>query len=513
MWSYAGTLVDPTNGRIVAEVEGIELTRNLAEVTNNGANADGKDHSLVDARGWRRMGSLKARDMLLEARTDPNEQTQWDYATTVLSRRMFAYRAPPAEQRIATANGKDSNQVGGDTRGADANNRDAATNKLRMPTTLLRSIRFRPNSPVKKLDLTDTVAVYDTATTYISRDHGRSLVVLTEFGDGRWVMGSTEAAYNGAREENQGKEGGNIFEYGVYARMGWGGRGGGTRTRKKNLPSLVPIRGLGTSSQGNATAASGTGSVIISPPRSRLIQFGKDNSVERARYGARETYSFENLGASGAQDQATGGSTFWGRIAHRARTSLPFGPSSPSTSSSPPTVRYTRYGESPPWYRPSQPATLELRGKRIDSFDDAPPLIASLADRYVPGLLAVDCPIPTESQSNQLGKLGKKQKKEKGGDVEALRKMQEEADAAAVRAVEWFRDPSSNGGEIVTLLEDTNLWDHDQLDDPFGDATKWQRAKRRVERLSRRAVKKGTEVAGRVWDATSVKSTSSVVDR
>ena len=104
-------------------------------------------------------------------------------------------------------------------------------------------------------------------------------------------------------------------------------------------------------------------------------------------------------------------------------------------------------------------------------------------------------------------------RKNKGGNVEALRKLQEEADTAAVRAVEWFRDPSSNGGEIVTLLEDTNLWDHDQLDDPFGDATKWQRAKRRVERLSRRAVKKGTEVAGRVWDATSVKSTSSVVDR
>ena len=89
VWSYEGSLVDPTNGRIVAEVEGVELCRHLSEVHNSNNNSNNKpqDGRMIQirsrARGLKRMGNLKARDMLLAARNDP--QQDWDYATTVLS--------------------------------------------------------------------------------------------------------------------------------------------------------------------------------------------------------------------------------------------------------------------------------------------------------------------------------------------------------------------------------------------------------------------------------------------
>lgn len=504
VWSYEGSLVDPTNGRIVAEVEGVELCRHLSEVHNmdtkvlarddgGGADSEGKAAQLRSmARGLKRMGNLKAKDMLLEARRNPDQH--WDYATTVLSRRMFVYRAPPAEQ-IAAKIG-DQNVAGSAT---------TPSNTFRLPPSLLRSIRFRPNSPEKRLELTDSVAVYDTATTYISRNQGRSMSILTEFADGHWVMGSTDSAANGGSEDNQAN-GSNLFEYGVYARMGSGG--GGVAKSKKNMPSLVPIRvgaAQGSVKGSDKETSATTGSVVISPPRSKLIQFGKDNSVERARYGARETYSFEHLPSSGeAGNISSGVGNVFGRIANRARESLPFF-SAQTTASLQPIVRYTRYGESPPWYRPSQPATLELRGKRIESFDDAPPLISSLASRYVPGLLAVDCPIPSGPSPGYLNKFGKKKRDDA---IQNFQRLQSEADASATRTVEWFRNPPSNGGELITLLDENNDWD-DQQDDPFGNTSKLQVFTRRMKRSANKAVKNGTNVASRIWDATAVKSTSS----
>ena len=437
-------------------------------------------HSM--ARGLKRLGNLKARDMLLAARDDP--QQDWDYATTVLSRRMFVYRAPPAEQ------------VTGNPGQPPA----STSSSFRLPPSLLRSIRFRPNSPEKKLDLTDSVAVYDTATTYISRNRGRSMSILTEFADGHWIMGATDAANDGSEIDE--RNGNNAFDYCIYARMGGGG--GGIMKTAKNMPSLVPIRVGKSSGKGNNKGASSTGSVVISPPRSKLIQFGKDNSVERARYGARETYSFEHLTPIGNDDAISGRSNFVGRIATRARESLPF--LSPQSTSPPPIVRYTRYGESPPWYRPSQPATLELRGKRIESFDDAPPLASSLAARYVPGLLAVDLPIPAGPDDTTMHRSRRKGKRE--GEMQTLQKLKDEADASAIRAVDWFRNPSSNGGEILTILDENNDRD-DQQDDPFAKASRFQIMRRKMERMGRKATKNGAAIAGRVWDATAVSSTSS----
>eukprot|EP00563_Minutocellus_polymorphus_P008856 CAMPEP_0181020468 /NCGR_PEP_ID=MMETSP1070-20121207/462_1 /TAXON_ID=265543 /ORGANISM="Minutocellus polymorphus, Strain NH13" /LENGTH=467 /DNA_ID=CAMNT_0023097275 /DNA_START=436 /DNA_END=1839 /DNA_ORIENTATION=+ len=453
------------------------------------ADRDGKMIQLRSmARGLKRMGNLKARDMLLAARNDP--QQDWDYATTVLSRRMFVYRAPPAEQLTS------KHKVGEKKSGQPV----SSASSFRLPPSLLRSIRFRPNSPEKRLDLTDSVAVYDTATTYISRNQGRSMSILTEFADGHWVMGSTDAAANDGSESDE-RNAVNAFDFGVYARMGGGG-GGVTKTAK-NMPSLVPIRVGQSSGKGNQKGASATGSVVISPPRSKLIQFGKDNSVERARYGARETYSFEHLTPVCNDGAKSSRGNLFDRIANRARETLPF--RSPQSTSPQPIVRYTRYGESPPWYRPSQPATLELRGKRIESFDDAPQLIFSLATRYVPGLLAIDCPIPAGPDTMRPKSGGKKKRAD--DMMQTLQKLQDEADASAIRAVDWFRNPSSNGGEIMDMDENYD-WD-DQHGDPFDKVGMFQATKRKMERMTRKSIKNGATVAGRVWDATAVSSTSS----
>ena len=85
VWAYEGALVDPSNGHTVAQVEGIELCRHLSEVPG------GSDPQLRRERGMRRMGDLRARDMLQQ------ERQAWDFATTILSRRLFVYRAPSSK--------------------------------------------------------------------------------------------------------------------------------------------------------------------------------------------------------------------------------------------------------------------------------------------------------------------------------------------------------------------------------------------------------------------------------
>ena len=92
------------------------------------------------------MGALRARDMLQQ------ERQAWDFATTILSRRLFVYRAPSSAEEDMEAPG------------------------CRLPDIpgRLRSVRLRPTSPEKRLGLDETVALYDVATTYVSRDGGAS---------------------------------------------------------------------------------------------------------------------------------------------------------------------------------------------------------------------------------------------------------------------------------------------------------------------------------------------------
>ena len=442
----------------------------------------------------RRMGDLRARDMLQQ------ERQAWDFATTILSRRLFVYRAPSSAEEDMGALG------------------------CRLPDIpgRLRSVRLRPTSPEKRLGLDETVALYDVATTYVSRDGGKSMAILSEFPDGSWIMGNCDGTAAGGAVDS--------FDFAVFARMGNRDKKADRGSAGDSGPTLPPLR------------AESSDGVVISPPRSRFIQFGKDDNVERSRYGARETYSFENMlvdrtgtAAGTARDAPASAmgrlgraAVAVGRLAGRAvvevRFLFPGAPPPPDLVTNPlmPTVRYTRFGESPPWYRPSQPATLELKGKRLSSIDEAPSLVAGVASRYVPGFLVVDCPIPSGSHIGEdcgeggLGRiLGASRKLGVGAgagsdEVNLLRRSREDlADAAAARAVEYFRDPPSNGGEIVTLLDERGYDEDEYYNAILGEAeSRTAKLKRRFARRANRAFARGSAMAERVWDATQVTGAS-----
>ena len=88
IWSYEGRLVDPTNGNVIANVEGIELVRSLSEAERPLTSQ--KQHVWKLVRGLRRLNDLKVRSVL----AGPG----WDYAGTVLSRKFFCYSPVGGQQ-------------------------------------------------------------------------------------------------------------------------------------------------------------------------------------------------------------------------------------------------------------------------------------------------------------------------------------------------------------------------------------------------------------------------------
>jgi hypothetical protein len=139
IWSYQGALYDPLNGNKIANVQGLELVRCLAET----------DGSAVQKKRFRRRcGDLAAPTSV------GKPATLIDYAGTLLSRKLFCY-TPINDDK-----------------------------------SLLQSIRLRPKSPLQTIPLDQAAAVYDTATTFVQR--GTDWVVHTEWPDGRAVCTTTQ---------------------------------------------------------------------------------------------------------------------------------------------------------------------------------------------------------------------------------------------------------------------------------------------------------------------------------
>jgi hypothetical protein len=135
-------------------------------------------------------------------------------------------------------------------------------------------------------------------------------------------------------------------------------------------------------------ASNDDGEVVVAPKRSQLVQFGASSQEgDQHRFGARETYSYTMQSSPSRFPSWL--AKFW------------------EQRDDSPRVRYTRYGEGPPWYGPGKYCMLELQGRRVNSLAEAPPLAASFAAQRVPGFLSVDGPITT--------------------------------DVSAKRAIEWFR--------------------------------------------------------------------------
>ena len=508
MWVYEGSLVDPSNGRTIAQVEGLELVRHLTECYNtpHGLPAvpqvnhtsmstaaatvhhhDSQESSFIDSwqklRGLHRLGDLAVKDIL----TNPANHHRWDYATTILSRKLFCYMAPLSSPSSSSS----LSPVPRDHKMEDA---EYTSPPIRH---LLSSFRLRPTSPIRKIPIQQSTALYDTATTFISCNRGRDLWIHTEFPDGRWCLGSALTSSSTTTPRTSTVEDGRLmyvdnykhihpnqnFDFQVYVRASSPKETAAPLIFHSNSHSSPDYY---TSSQSNlfqkirshpwkktssissdsstttsAITSASTIPLIISPPRSKLFQWGKDSFMDQLRkYGSsRETYSYsmeyppfsiptyhnrnnltilhhllDNLHqsfSSFTQDCIHHGliqpiQTLGDRLGlwdhHEENDSLSIfhrwqqqqqqrkkhdSKSAAAAAASflyqdlPPiatkcSLRYTRFGESPPWYGIGRMCTLELIGQKVSSTLDVPPLVSRVAATQIPGFMSVYTSIPNE---------------------------------------------------------------------------------------------------------------------
>lgn len=343
MWSYEGTLTDPATGKVVAEVEGLELVKSLPVIESSRTPGDKDNGPALTI-----LGNLSVKSLL---RSQPQTTNPpWDTAVTVLSRRLFCYRRPSANT---------SNAASPLPHSPEENREFSPYNSL------LTSLRLRPDGPIRRLSPIENIAVYDSAVTYVSRNGGREMAVYSERGgrgsigeDGNivdidnpkgYVIGSAQSTTPSGDQSSTG------FDFAVHGRRGTLALGDNVES---GGPMLPPLKfQVGSDDE-----------VTISPPRSRLLQFGKgDGGSSDRKYGSvRETYtySFDRGDLTSKNDGNQNGIGIFGRMKkqmalRRKAIDEELRPQLPCS------VRYTRYGEAPPWYAPGRSCTLELQGKRI----------------------------------------------------------------------------------------------------------------------------------------------------
>lgn len=220
------------------------------------------------------------------------------------------------------------------------------------PNQLLSSIRLRPNSPLRAIPARQAVAAYDTATTFIAR--GKDLIAHTEWPDRQSIWGFATRNFGKDNSSSNKKD----FDFTVYARQ---------KSARKKADQLFDL-----SKPPNANS-NNSGAVVASPRRAKLIEFGTGSSRGKDKFGARETYSYSNIPST--TTTAAKPTSFWQRIGLQKP---------PTTPKSPCQVRYSRYGEGPPFFGPGRVCSLELQGRRIDSLEELSPLTASLLSERIP---------------------------------------------------------------------------------------------------------------------------------
>ena len=397
IWSWEGKLTDPATGQLICNVEGIELVRLLSECpspppptrSKKGGQKSRTRELYATIRGLRRLDDLKIRSLLSSSSAKATNGTHndgvvdWNYAGTILSRKLFVYSAPPQNSQNDSTSSSPSS---------------AAT------TTLLKSFRKGPTAPVTYIPMDQRVTFYDTATTYISTEGGKGMQLFTEWSDGRWVQSQAKASgFQSASIDNfteiketkstkkeslskRNKE--ESVDFTVFC----------TPTSKRQTPSLLKI----------ARSKSST------PPRSKLIQFGRDEDSEHRRFGARETYTYaftcpntsklSILSSKVRQSVSNLGDTLglWDATTTSRANGGNQGMGNDSCK-----VRYTRYGEGPVWYGPGKTCTLELWGEKVSSILSAPALASTLAATRVPGFMTVHTPLPVGPKGGEKGNFGK----------------------------------------------------------------------------------------------------------
>lgn len=482
VWVYEGCLVDPFNGRRIAEVEGMELVRHLTEnyptVRQQRGDAPARSEGSVPetglraaparhVRAQRRLGNLLASTLLFPTSTN-DAPPSWDYATTVLSRKIFCYRDPTDRRR------------------------------------LLSALRLRPGmGKVRRIATREAVALYDTATTFVSRDGGRELDVHTEWPNGRSLLAKAGGAVGSggpsdwsergvahavfpSNHKNKNKK--SSFEYTVYARgqtdtAAQINKHGTSKSNNANGPqlALAPTRQQlldlnkerrqkqNNKKKSRQNYHEHEEAATISPPRTRLVQFGPEK-LSNNRYGARESYSYSFPSMLNKCDGAFNNTNtnkllqalpdetpvvvrdVVARLSRATRRAVRAArdkaaeydlvlPTTANEEDEACVVRYTRYGEAPPWYGPGRMCTLELVGRKVPSLAHAPPLVAGLAAEHVSGFASVDRPVRIAAAAAAI-----RTKMRHGADDNPTTdhddddQNNDDYDTAAARAVRWFRE-------------------------------------------------------------------------
>jgi hypothetical protein len=310
LWVYQGALYDPLDGKRIAQVQGLELVSKWADCYPTSTNT---------GRG---KFQYKVGDLIAGALIG-HPDSKLDYAATMLSRKLFVYTPSNDNQKLLT------------------------------------SIRVRPRSPLKPIPTDQSVVLYDTATTIISR--GKELIVHSEFPDFRSLWGQATL-----RQENTNDK--DTLDFTVYTK----------RRSDKSADSQPDL--LAPPQQESSTT---NPEITVSPKRSALIQFGSSNLEEKHRFGARETYSY-SIPKNSNRNTNTPPSNWWQRLVG--------GRGQDNTSTSQPSsscrVKYTRYGEGPPFYAPGRMCALELTGRRVETLEDIErqsPLLHQVLRERIPG--------------------------------------------------------------------------------------------------------------------------------
>ena len=343
LWLYEGALYDPLDGRQVANVQGLELVQQL----------DDTSHLAIDT--------------LLK---HPNATYQ--DSKTVWSQKIFCYTTTKDFGKDVRSSSSSSSY--------DTGNRTPQT----MQESILDSVRVRPRSPRKEVPLDQAVAVYETATTFLSRkkrgnanaksnkrengddeeeEDDVEVLVHSEWPNGQTIWGKAQECSQqiGKSKTNKVNSGTDMIDFTIFAKL-----------RNKNSPLYSPDL-IRDEESHEETRTTKNGEIIVSPKRISLVQFGSsDGTMEsKHKFGARETYSYRNIPSTGEAIRKIRNSP--------KRFPFPWKNKKLTDSSlTRPTVYYTRYGEGPPFYAPGRMCMLELRGRPVSNFGEVGPLLKGL---------------------------------------------------------------------------------------------------------------------------------------
>ena len=225
--------------------------------------------------------------------------TNWDYTGIIQSRKLFCYRDISKKNK----------------------------------SSILKSIQLRPGIGKRRiLKPKEQIKCYDTILSFISCNRGKNLIIVSEWIDDGRVLISNALGGNSISGDslftNFGNKNEESLDYTIFSRAPCSNR------KDLVIPSIL------TSDHSTNDESSMQDGGTTSPPRSQLIQIGPStkSSSAKSSFGSRETYHY----TFPIQDQQTKSKK---EVQQLSRS---------------PTLRFTRFGECPPWAGFGKTCTLEL---------------------------------------------------------------------------------------------------------------------------------------------------------